>query len=100
MKRLPLVLLGISACVQSSIVDSSNPAESQASAVSADITLEEVQAAIAANGAKWTAQATRISALPSSQRKAMLGAPLPQAIDARLRTEEEVATELPAQFDW
>jgi C1A family cysteine protease len=104
LRRSPAVLL----VVATSLVacsSSSTPTASDDIASGSDLTLADVQRAIAARGAKWIAGTNQVTALPQAGRAGMLGVPMSEISEERVTIVEETANEdfrveLPAAYDW
>jgi len=73
--------------------------------VDADLSLADVERAIAASGAKWRARTSNVTSMSKAARAGLLGVPVTELSDERVTILEESATEedrveLPPAFDW
>jgi C1A family cysteine protease len=92
------VSLGLGACSTASVDDSSSAALASPDGVS----LAQVQAAIKAAGANWSAGDNSVSQQPASARKVMLGIPLSALSAERVSIVQEAraASPTPPALDW
>jgi C1A family cysteine protease len=95
--------VGLSACT--TVPAGDGTAEDALDTSGSELTLADVQAAIAASGAKWNAGTNSVAALPHNVRQAMLGVPASDLLpeDMRVVTESPSPTArqaLPATYDW
>lgn len=93
---------GLGACTTSSPGDDEN-ASAALGSPDGELTLADVQGAIAASRVSWTAGETSVSKLSRADRTAMLGVPLSEAPEESIFVKDEATpTEdnVPAAWDW
>jgi hypothetical protein len=104
LRRSSAILLVVAASLVA-CSSSSTPTAADEMVEGSELTLADVQRAIAARGAKWTAGANTVTALPRPARAGMLGVPMSEISEERVTILEESANEndrvdLPAAYDW
>jgi C1A family cysteine protease len=94
-----VIVGGIAACATAP--DESVSSQDAVTADDGPVTLDDVQQAIKARHASWTAGSTSVSGLPATERSLRLGLPASEIALDRTRVIEPLDAELaPETFDW